>query len=194
MRELDAAATLAAGEANEVVLVEAETKRLVIAAHWADLHPGDAVDPAGLPGRERAVQPGGDGTPEVAEFCFAELGASLRLTAGSASRLMADALDLRHRLPRTWAACRAGRVPAYQARRVATQTRHLTREQARQVDAQVAPKLGALSWGRLNNLLDGLSTRSTRTGRRRRRSRRRGNGSSGWAAPPSTGCGRSGRR
>ena len=36
--ELDAAATLAAAEANEHTLITAETRRLQLAAHWADLH------------------------------------------------------------------------------------------------------------------------------------------------------------
>ena len=40
--ELDAAGTLAAAEANEHTLITAETRRLQIAAHWADLHPGDS--------------------------------------------------------------------------------------------------------------------------------------------------------
>jgi hypothetical protein len=41
--ELDAARTLAAAEANEHTLITAEARRLQIAAHWADLHPGEAV-------------------------------------------------------------------------------------------------------------------------------------------------------
>jgi hypothetical protein len=36
--ELDAGETLAAAEANEHTLITAETRRLQIAAHWADLH------------------------------------------------------------------------------------------------------------------------------------------------------------
>jgi hypothetical protein len=40
---LDAAGTLAAAEANERALITAEARRLQIAAHWADLHPGEAV-------------------------------------------------------------------------------------------------------------------------------------------------------
>ena len=40
--ELDAAETLAAAEANEHTLITAETRRLQIAAHWADLDAGDA--------------------------------------------------------------------------------------------------------------------------------------------------------
>ena len=129
--ELDAAGTLAAAEANEHTLITAETRRLHIAAHWADLHPGDAVVQSRLPGTERAVLLGGDGTPTVGDFAPAELGCVLRISDGSACRLIGDALDLRHRLPKVWAAAQAGQVPAYQARRIASATRHLTAEQCR---------------------------------------------------------------
>ena len=153
---LDEDGTLAAVEGNEHTAVEVEVTRLLLAAHWADLHPGDAVDPHGLPGVERAVQPGGEGTPEIADFAAAELGCSLKTSAGSAKRLIADALDLRYRLPMTWAAARAGQAPVYQARHIATTTRHLTLGQARQVDARIAPTLGSVSWGRLQDVVDGL--------------------------------------
>ena len=61
--ELDASTTLAAAEANEHTLIIAETRRLQIAAHWADLHAGDAVAESRLPGVEHPVRLGGDGTP-----------------------------------------------------------------------------------------------------------------------------------
>ena len=152
--ELDAAATLAAAEANEHALITAETRRLCIAAHWADLHPGDAIAQSRLPGIEHPVRLGGEGTPTVAGFAPAELGCVLRISDGAACRLIGDALDLRHRLRLIWAAAEAGQVPAYQARHVATATRHLTAEQAGWVDTQLASSLGAVSWGRLQTLLD----------------------------------------
>jgi hypothetical protein len=152
--ELDASGTLAAAEANEHTLITAETRRLQIAAHWADLHPGDAVTGSRLPGAEHPVRLGGDGTPTVADFAPAELGCVLRISDGSAARLIADALDLRHRLRLIWAAALAGQVPAYQARRIAAATRHLTADQAGWVDEQLAPSLGAVSWGRLQTLLE----------------------------------------
>jgi hypothetical protein len=99
------------------------------------------------------VRLGGDGTPTVGDFAPAELGCVLRISDGAADRLIGDALDLRHRLPEIWAAALVGRVPAYQARRIATATRHLSVEQAGWVDAQLAPSLGAVSWGRLETLL-----------------------------------------
>ena len=152
--ELDGAATLAAAEANEHALITAETRRLCIAAHWADLHPGDAVAQSRLPGIEHPVRLGGEGTPTVAGFAAAELGCVLRISDGAACRLIGDALDLRHRLRLIWAAAAAERVPAYQARHIATATRYLTAEQAGWVDAQLAPALGAVSWGRLQTLLE----------------------------------------
>ena len=152
--ELDADETLAAAEANEHTLITAETRRLHIAAHWADLHPGDAVAESRLPGTERPAQLGGDGTPTVGDFAPAELGCALRMSDGSAARLIGDALDLRHRLSSIWTATQAGQVPAYQARRIASATRHLTAEQAATVDQRIAPSLGAVSWGRLESLLE----------------------------------------
>ncbi len=83
---LDAGGTLTAAGANEHAAVEVEVRRLLIAARWADLHPGEAVDPDGLPGAERAVRPGGDGTPEIGDFAPAELGCARSLSAGSAAR------------------------------------------------------------------------------------------------------------
>jgi hypothetical protein len=154
LAELDAAGTLAAADANEHALITAETRRLQIAAHWADLHPGDAVPESRLPGAEYPVRLGGDGTPTVGDFAPAELGCVLRMSDGSAARLIGDALDLQHRLRLIWAAVLAGQVPAYQARRIAAATRNLTAEQAGWVDGQLAPSLGAVSSGRLQYLLD----------------------------------------
>jgi Domain of unknown function (DUF222) len=150
---LDAADTLAAAEANEHALTTAETRRLQLAAHWADLHPGDAVQVSRIPGTERPIQLGGDGTPTIGDFAPTELGGVLRISDGSASRLIADALDLRHRLRLLWAAMLVGQAPAYQARHIAAVTRHLSAEQAGFVDQRLAPALGAISFGRLQALL-----------------------------------------
>jgi hypothetical protein len=107
-----------------------------------------------LPGTEHPVRLGGEGTPTVGDFAAAELGCVLRMSDGSAARLIGDALDLRHRLRLVWTAARAGQVPAYQARVIAKATRHLTLEQTGRVDEKLAPALGALPWGRLQTLLD----------------------------------------
>jgi hypothetical protein len=103
---------------------------------------------------ERPAQLGGDGTPTVAGFCPAELGCVLRMSDGSASRLIGDAPDLRYRLRSIWPAALAGQVPAYQARHIAAANRHLTAAQAGWVDTQLAPSVGKLSQGRLHTLLE----------------------------------------
>ena len=59
----------------------------------------------------------------------------------SAMSLMADALDLRHRLPLLWAKVKSGTVAPYKARRVAADTRSLPFEGARWVDEQLAARV-----------------------------------------------------
>ena len=73
---------------------------------------------------------GGVGTPHIAEFACAELGARLQMSPWSARRLVADALDVRHRLPLVWAQVVARRARVSNARRVAATTRHLSLEAA----------------------------------------------------------------
>jgi hypothetical protein len=66
---------------------------------------------------------------------------------------MADALDLRHRLPELWHLIMAGSVQAWKARKVAQATRHLSRSSAMHVDAPVAPSITGLPWARFETLL-----------------------------------------
>jgi hypothetical protein len=151
----DPAATLSlVGQAHRLVL-EHECKLVQLAAHWVDLHHPDSQAPAEktLPGAERGRQLGGDGTPEVLEFAAAELGARMETSVGSARALMADALDLRHRLPELWQLIVAGGVPSWKARKVAQATRHLSRSAAMHVDAAVARAITSLPWGRFETLL-----------------------------------------
>ena len=151
LEELDAAGALdrLAGTSDRLNAVLAEQLRL--AAHWADLH-GD-VDACSIPGAERLVAFGGDGTPEVAEFAAAELGVALRTSTATASHLLADALDLRHRLPSLWQRTLAGQVPVYIARRVAEESRPLTAAAAAFVDRRIADVAGSLTWRRLSRIV-----------------------------------------
>ena len=90
------------------------------------------------------------------EFCAAELAVLTGRSVGAAATLIADALDLRHRLPLLWAALEAGTVRAWQARHVAKRTRAtgLTLAQARDVDRTTTPYLATLPWGRFLDLLE----------------------------------------
>jgi hypothetical protein len=106
---------------NHRSLIESECRELVLAAQWADLHPTSSGTV--LPGTEHTKRYGGDGTPFAGEFAAAELGVLLGRSHVAAATLMADALDVRHRLPQLWAALRAGSVRVWQARHVAARTR-----------------------------------------------------------------------
>ena len=125
LAELDADETLTwlAGWQRMAGWVEAASVQGV--AHFADLR---GPEPAGvdassrLPGREKAVRVGGPGTPKVAEFAADELAAELGVSSVRAGGMIADALDLRHRLPAVLAALAAGTVEGWRARLVARGT------------------------------------------------------------------------
>jgi hypothetical protein len=143
--------------ASHAALLEVEARQFVLAARWADLHPAEALGSGVvLPGTERGKRYGGDGTPWAGEFAAAELGVLLGRSHVAAATLMADALDVRHRLPRLWTALLAGRVRVWQARHVASRTRAtgLTLAQAREVDEATTPYLASLPWGRFQDLLE----------------------------------------
>ena len=133
----------------------AEAGVLLAAVTWAEQHPPESIHlaatwPTG--GAETGVPLAGEGAPLVAEFCLAEFAAALRLSTDSGRALIAEAVELKHRLPRTWARVGSGELPAWRARRVAATTIGLTREAAWFVDAQVAPfahKIGPAALDRL---------------------------------------------
>jgi Domain of unknown function (DUF222) len=152
---LGPAATLDRLTANRAAREAAEIDDLQCALHWAVLH--GALETAGspaLPGAERLVPLGGDGTPFVAEFAPAELGAEIGASPHAAAALIGDALDLAHRLPRLWAAVRTGQARPWIARKVAQAARPLAADAAAAVDARVAPWAGRLTWARLEPVVE----------------------------------------
>ena len=67
---------------------------------------------------------------------------------------MADALDLRHRLPVLWGRICAGEVKPWIGRKVAQGTRHLSAGAVEIVDGTVARWADRLTWARLSGVLD----------------------------------------
>jgi hypothetical protein len=135
-----------------------EVEILQAAVHHAILNNPETLDPeiTRLPGRERARRFGGVGTPDVAEFCAAELGGRLGVTSWSAHSLMADGLDIVIRLPQLWRRVEALEVKVSYARFVARRTRDLTIEQAAYVDGRVAEAAdGRIPWSRFEALVEG---------------------------------------
>lgn len=130
----------------------AQVDQLRVAAAWADANGAETVDPDGSrrrAGRTSVRYYGGQGTPEAASTAGADLGARLGKSTSAGDSLIADALDLRHRLPAHWGRVQAGEVWASAARFVARRTRDLTAEAAAYVDEAVVTYAdGRLPWTR----------------------------------------------
>ena len=163
LTDLDAEGVLVEAERAQAGMVAAETARFFLAAHWVDLHSGEALAEERrrtgervLPGMERSRRAGADGTPLVAEFAAMELGAVLGMGYVAADCFVRDAVNTRHRHPVLWEALAQGRARVWQAREVARRcaAAGLDRDQARWVDEVTTPYLGSLPWGRFESLLE----------------------------------------
>lgn len=154
--DLDATATLAAAESTLKRRRQAEVDDLMLVLHWADLH---ASDPRKAPnakrdwnGEDRLVEVGGDGTPLVQELSLPELAIARQVHTLSVRSVMADALDLRHRLPLIWSRVRRGECEPWIARKVASMSRQLDQFQVRTVDGAVADAITGESPARVLEL------------------------------------------
>ena len=96
---------------------------------WADLHPAESIDDAVRFG-DPPLAIAGAGAPLVAEFCVAEFAAAVGLPTEIGKTYLGEAVELRHRLPRTWARVRSGELAAWRARRIARETMALSTEAA----------------------------------------------------------------
>ena len=120
--------------------------KLRLAYQWAVLNPATpdtGVQTPGGPALDVLTKDeslGGDGTPAVAAFTPETFALKLGISPSAGAQLIADALDLRHRLPLLWKRLRRLQVPAWQARRVAQQTHPLPLIGARWVDQRLAAR------------------------------------------------------
>jgi hypothetical protein len=134
-------------------LLRRECRVLELACAWADLHDQVGLGLEYAPLVERGCMFGGPGTPWVSEFCVTELGALQGTGPVAARALVADALDLRYRLPMLWRQVQAGQVRAWQARKVAEQTRPLSWDACVELDAALSGFLGVMPWSRFQTIL-----------------------------------------
>lgn len=141
---------LATARADREAAEAAQRRILTTAAAWADAH---VVAPSS-PDWGGGAPLGGEGAPEVAEFCVAELACALGLTPRAGRMLLADAVELRHRLPRVWERLTAGELPAWRARRVAQQTVPLPPAGAAYVDQHVHAVAHRVGPTQLDRLVD----------------------------------------
>ena len=141
--DLDPVGVLEAAAEAEQPERRAAFRKLQLAAHWADLHPATAdtgVETFGGAALLADESLGGDGTPAVAAFTPEPFALALGMSPSAGAPLIADALDLRHRLPILWKRVSRLEVPAWQARRVARQTHRLSKAAAIWVDEQLADR------------------------------------------------------
>src|SRR6478672_5016435 len=152
VRDLDAAAVLDAAVSARRTADQAEADLLALAVHWVDLHPVTPEHPAAsfptqrAGGLASALGPAffapaplaGDGTPGVAEYAVEELSAALNLSHLAGLALVAEAVELRFRLPRLWALVQSGDLQAWKARQVAKATTMLSRDAVGFVDRHLA--------------------------------------------------------
>ena len=144
LSDLDAPALLAASSEAVRARRAAEVRDLEVLAQWAAVHSADPTQEW-----DALVQPGGDGTPGVQDFCLGEIALARGTGVTATTNAMADVLDLVYRLPRTWGECLAGRAELQIARRVAKLSRHLPADRVGVVDAAVARVIAHESGGRV---------------------------------------------
>ncbi|MQW74733.1 DUF222 domain-containing protein [Nocardioides sp. dk4132] len=151
------AAVLTFAQAQRAAVQRAEFLVLEAALVWAAMHPAESVSTSPTTGwifGEVAVPLGGEGTPLVAEFAPMELGAALGMSTDAARALVGSALELAHRLPRTWKQMKSGVVPVWKGRRLAQLTLLLPPDGADFVDRQLAGGLGKVGWATIERLVD----------------------------------------
>ncbi len=142
-----------------------EAEQLALTAHWADLH-APAADQE-LDGTKDQVTgerflPAGPSGMLVSEFAATTVGAVIGVGSWAAGSLIDDALSLRHRHPVLDRLVRSGRVPVWQARRVATAAARagLSDEDAREVDRQTARDFARLPFPRAIKVLEAALLRA----------------------------------
>ena len=110
----------------------AEVAEMRVAAQWAVRHGHPAGD------RDPMTTPGGEGTPGVREYALPELAMARDTHYATTRALLADTLDLIHRLPKTWGKVVALACEPWVARRVAVISRTVPATTVGIVDAAVA--------------------------------------------------------
>lgn len=110
--------------------------------------------------QDNYVRPGHDGTPYVSEFLSLELSTATGTTQRAALSLVAEVLDLKYRHPALWDAFCSGLVPRWQAVKLTELTVALDVRATHWVDEQLAPKVGRVSFPRLQRIGRGLVARA----------------------------------
>lgn len=122
---------------------------LRLAADFAESNP--ASDPADF---EAEFALAGPGAPTVAEYAIAVLSASLSMTDFAARKLLGDALEIKHRLPKLWGLVQDLRVPAWKVRGICDHTQTLSLDAVAWIDDELAANPDRVNLCRIEKLAD----------------------------------------
>ena len=152
-----AAAVLGLVRDQRAVADRAEAKLLQAAVSWVAMHSVDSIDQAATVWDrtygDTGITVAGAGAPLVAEFSVAEFAVAVGLATEAGKAYLGEAVELRHRLPRTWQRVRSGELVAWRARRIARATILLSPEAADFVDRHVAPYAHRIRVSQLDRLI-----------------------------------------
>lgn len=150
VNQQETARVLASLQATTAGRRQVEVDDLLLVLEWADLHRMEVLpELRDVPGGERTQRIGGEGTPKIQELALCELGIARSVHTLAARAIVADALDLRHRLPATFARVLAGETDLWVARKVASMSRRVSAEAVGVVDTAVADAIVGQSPGRV---------------------------------------------
>ncbi|QNE19387.1 hypothetical protein F1D05_17525 [Kribbella qitaiheensis] len=154
----DVAQTLSAAVVAHERQRQGELDLILLAQHYADLHPSRAtVRDDGLPGGEQTRVYGGEGCPEITEFAAAEFGAVTGRSAGSAAVFIGRAVALRERFPQTWKRVKSGHATGWKACLMAQDCVTLSFEAAAIVDRRVADIIDSVTGQQLRKIIKAAS-------------------------------------
>ncbi len=108
----------------------------------------------------RPIRIGADGTALVDEFLPLEVAALKGISVAAATWLIRDVVNLKARHPHLWFQTTKGHIPVFRACQLAVEVARydLSLDQARALDAELAPKIATLPWARVLRLARGLIT------------------------------------
>jgi hypothetical protein len=161
IRDLDdcdtASAVLSFVRAERSVVAQGEANLLASAVSWAAMHSVDTLDDAAavlVPGCEGEIAIAGPGAPLVAEFSIMEFAAALGLSTDAGRIYLGEAIELAHRLPKTYARVQALDLPVWKARRIAKATIDLPADGATHVDTHLAPVAHTIGVAQLDRTIE----------------------------------------
>jgi hypothetical protein len=160
-RDLDdcntASAVLSFVRAERQAEARAAAAQLAAAVSWAAMHSVDTLDDAAailVPGCEGEIAIAGPGAPLVAEFSVMEFAAALGLSTDAGRIYLGEAIELAHRLPKTYARVQSWDLPVWKARRIAKATIDLPEDGAAHVDTHLAPVAHSIGVAQLDRTIE----------------------------------------